>query len=304
MLLGLIPRRIGRAPGPVAELVRLCRPRQWAKNVFVLAPAVFGGGLAIPAGVGRALAATACFCLASSAVYVVNDLLDAAADRSHPRKKARPLAAGAVSPGAARIVAVILAIAAAGLAGAALPASFLLFLGLYAANSLVYCVWLKHRVLADVLLIAVGFVLRLLGGSAAVGVEASSWLIACGFALALVLGFGKRRLEVAALPAGTAYRTSLANYTPARLDALLAINIAVCLLTYLLYTVAPDTVARHGTRNLVYTVPLVAYGLFRYLFKVQEGGGDDPADVLLADPVFLLNGLLWVLAVLAVLTLG
>jgi hypothetical protein len=154
------------------------------------------------------------------------------------------------------------------------------------------------------MLIAVGFVLRLLGGSAAVGVEASSWLIACGFALALVLGFGKRRLEVAALPAGTAYRTSLANYTPARLDTLLAINIAVCLLTYLLYTVAPDTVARHGTRNLVYTVPLVAYGLFRYLFKVQEGGGDDPADVLLADPVFLLNGLLWVLAVLAVLTLG
>jgi 4-hydroxybenzoate polyprenyltransferase len=295
----------GYAPGrpfaAVRDWVSLFRPREWLKSGFVLAPFLFSQSPCNLPLLAQGLIACFCFCLLASAVYAVNDIVDAAADRVHPRKKHRPIASGAISPLAAGAGAFLLVGAALGLAVATLAPAFLLLAGLYVANSLAYCLFLKHRVILDVIVIAGGFVIRLLAGCVAIGVRPSSWLVACGFSLALVLGFGKRRMEIVGLRDGTRFRPALRSYDAAKLDTLSAIVTALTLVTYMLYTVAGDTVARHHTGNLIYTIPFVAYGLFRYLFKTQEGRGDDPTDVLLKDPVFALNGVLWVASVAAVL---
>jgi 4-hydroxybenzoate polyprenyltransferase len=187
------------------------------------------------------------------------------------------------------------------LATTALPPSFRLLGLIYLGNSLAYCLWLKHRVIVDVLLIGIGFVLRLLAGCAAIDVPPSHWLVVCGFSLALVLGFGKRRTEVANLESSSEYRPLLRVYDAHKLDTLLSIVCSVCLLSYMLYTIDPQTVSRHGTSLLIYTVPFVAYGLFRFVFKAQEGKGDGPVEILAGDPVFALDVLLWLAAVVAIL---
>jgi 4-hydroxybenzoate polyprenyltransferase len=245
--------------------------------------------------------ATACFCLWASAVYLVNDVLDAPADRRHPRKCSRPIAAGRVGPLTAGVLAAVLVVAGGLAAWWTLPVAFLVLGGLYLGNSLLYCLVLKHHPICDVLAIAIGFVLRLLAGCVAIGVEPSSWALVCGFALALTLGFGKRRLEVGNLERPSEYRPALRSYDARKLDLLLSVNCGVCLLSYILYTVSPDTAALHGTPHLVYTVPFVFYGLYRFLFKIQEAGGDGPVEILTRDPVFALNGLAWGVSVVAVL---
>jgi 4-hydroxybenzoate polyprenyltransferase len=248
-----------------------------------------------------AVVATACFCLLSSAVYSLNDLLDAEADRHHPGKLCRPIARGGISVVQAISLIGILATFAAVISLWYLPLNFVLLAGTYLVNSVLYCCWLKRKVIVDVMSIAAGFVLRLLAGCAAIAVVPSSWIIVCGFSLALVLGFGKRRNEVAREIA-TKHRKTLLSYTPAKLDTLLGIVTAVCLLSYMLYTVAPETIQRHHTDKLVYTIPFVAYCLFRYLFKTQEGkGGNGPAEILLSDWVFLATGLLWGTTIAAIL---
>jgi 4-hydroxybenzoate polyprenyltransferase len=284
-----------------ADLLRLARPRQWAKNVFVLAPLIFSRSFFSLDLVAAALGATACFCLFSSAVYLFNDVLDAEADRRHPRKCRRPIPAGRVSKPAALALAAALTAAGASWAWYALPISLLVLGGLYLLNSLLYCLLLKHHAICDVLAIAVGFVLRLLAGCAAIGVEPSSWALICGFALALTLGFGKRRAEVGSLDRPDDYRPVLRFYDVQKLDTLLAINCALCIFAYVLYTVAPDTVALHGTTRLVYTIPFVVYGLYRFLFRVQEARGDGPVEILTSDPAFAVNGLAWIGSVIAVL---
>jgi decaprenyl-phosphate phosphoribosyltransferase len=283
------------------DFLRLCRPKDWVKNVFLLVPVLFTGALYQPATYGVLLLAFVCFCLWSSAVYLVNDTVDADLDRRHPRKRQRPIAAGRIRPAGALSMAGVLAGAAALAAAALLPSRFLLLGALYLANSLVYCLFLKHKVIVDVLLIAIGFVLRILAGCAVLACQPSSWIIICGFSLALVLGFGKRRTEVVNLSWRSEVRPSLRCYDNAKLDVLLAICCSICLLSYMLYTLAAETVAFHGTRQLMYTIPFVAYGLFRFVFKIQEGKGDGPTDILLHDRIFLLNGLLWSLAVVLIL---
>jgi hypothetical protein len=141
--------------------------------------------------------------------------------------------------------------------------------------------------------IATGFVLRLIAGCVAIGVDPSSWILVCGFALAMLLGFGKRRIEVSQEMTEN-QRPSLVSYSPAKLDVVLGVCTAICLVSYMLYTVAPETIQRHRTDKLIYTIPIVAYGLFRYLFKCQEGGKNDgPSELLLSDWVFAVTGLLW-----------
>jgi 4-hydroxybenzoate polyprenyltransferase len=282
------------------DLLRLTRPREWAKNVFLLAPLIFSQAFYSITAIESSLLATAFFCLWASAVYLFNDILDAPADRRHPRKRTRPIAAGRVSPTTAGALAVVLVLAGAVGAWRTLPAAFLLFGALYLANSLLYCLVLKHRAICDVLAIAIGFVLRLQAGCVAIGVEPSSWALVCGFALALTLGFGKRRLEVGNLKRPEGYRPVLRCYDVRKLDTLLAVNCGLCLFSYILYTVSPETVALHGTNRLIYTVPFVFYGLYRFLFKVQEAGGDGPVEILTRDPVFALNGLAWGASVVAV----
>ena len=283
-----------------SSLVSMLRPLHWSKNAFVFAPFLFTEAAQ---NVDNFLRTGACFgqfCLAASAIYVLNDLLDASADRSHPRKKNRPIASGAISAPMALVISaglgvigVLWAWSTGRYCGAAVAA--------YLINGIVYSTWLKHHVLADVISIAIGFLLRLLGGCAAIHAEPSSWLLVCGFSVALFLGFGKRRTEIETLGPDQRFRSSLRDYSAAKLDTVLAITAALSLLSYMLFTTAPETVARHGTNHLIFTTVFVAYGLFRYLFKVQEGKGDGPTDVLGKDPVFFINGLLWAASVYVIL---
>jgi len=286
---------------PLRSVVRLLRPQQWTKNVFVLFPLVFSESLLDLEALRLALLAMLLFSLLSSAVYVVNDILDREADLRHPRKRLRPIASGEVSVAAGWVLAGLLILAVVCGTLLWLPATFLVYAGLFAANSLLYCVYLKHKVIADVMGIATGFILRILAGSAAIAVPSSSWILVCGFALALVLGFGKRRSELVNLGHNTGHRATLESYDVPKVDTLLGISAAIALLAYMLYTVAPETVRRHRTENLILTVPLVAYGLFRYLFKAQEGNGDGPTEMLMRDWVFPAIGVLWILLVAGIL---
>jgi 4-hydroxybenzoate polyprenyltransferase len=281
------------------DVVQLLRPHHWVKNGFVLAGLLFGHGWRDADTVLAALVATAAFCLASSAVYAFNDAHDAPRDREHPEKNGRPVARGAIAPGAARGIAAALAVLALGLAGwagAAVAALVAAYLVLNAA----YTLGLKHVAVLDVFIIAAGFMLRLLAGTWGLGIEPSRWLLACGFLLTLFLGFAKRRAELDRLAddAGQ-HRAVLEDYSLAFLDRAVFACAVGMVVTYALYTVADTTVALHGTDDLIWTLPWVLLGTFRYLFRLHyRGGGGDPAQELLRDPLLAAAALGWVATVL------
>jgi len=266
--------------------LHLLRPHQWVKNAFVLAGLLFGRAWRDPAMVEAALLATAAFCLASGAVYAFNDARDAAQDREHPRKRRRPVARGAVSPRAASVFAALVAAASIAIAAVAGGKAAAL-VGAYLALSAAYTLRLKHVPVLDVVAIAGGFMLRLLAGTLGIGIPPSSWLIACGFLLTLFLGFAKRRAEMVRLEAGAGqHRAVLEAYSIAFLDRAIAACAAGMLLAYAWYTLSADTARVQGTRWLVLTVPWVAIGTLRYLHRLRHrGGGGDPAEELLRDPV-------------------
>lgn len=281
------------------DVVQLLRPHHWVKNGFVLAGLLFGYGWRDADTVLAALAALAAFCLASSSVYAFNDAHDAPRDREHPEKKGRPVARGAIAPGAARGIAAVLAVLALGLAGwagavvAALVAAYLVL-------NAAYTLGLKHVAVLDVFIIAAGFMLRLLAGTWGLGIEPSRWLLACGFLLTLFLGFAKRRAELDRLEddAGQ-HRAVLEDYSLAFLDRAVFACAVGMVVTYALYTVAETTVALHGTDDLIWTLPWVLLGTFRYLFRLHyRGGGGDPAQELLRDPLLAAAALGWVATVL------
>jgi 4-hydroxybenzoate polyprenyltransferase len=282
-------------------LVRLARPKHWVKNGFVAAPLLF----ARPEPFGQALVTSAIavgvFSLAASAIYCFNDVLDAESDRAHPTKRLRPVAAGEVRPGLAVAWGALLAAAALAVAWWQLPKAFLLVLGAYVFNNVLYNARVKRIQIVDVVAIAVGFVLRLVAGAIAIGVEASSWLLVCSFSLAMFLGFGKRRSELGLAETGHVYRPVLKTYTAPMLDSMMAITAALTLMCYMLYTIAPETQATHRTANLVYTVPPVFYAMFRFIFKAQEARGASPEELLLSDRVMLGTGAAWAGLVVLVL---
>jgi 4-hydroxybenzoate polyprenyltransferase len=298
-----LPARQSHDTRLVGDILLLCRPWHWVKNVFVLLPLLFSLSFVNPVKALGATAAFACFCLLSSGVYAINDVLDAASDRQHPRKRCRPVASERVRTTTALVLGLTLIGSAVFLGLMTLPRAFTITTILYAGNSLLYCLLLKHRVIVDVIAISLGFVLRLLGGCTAIGVEPSAWLLICGFNLALLLGFGKRRTEVVNLKAGVDSRPVLVSYDAPKLDVVLSISCSCCLMSYLLYTVAPETVATHGTNRLLYTVPFVVYGLFRYIFKVQEGRGDGPVEIILMDRWLIVDGVLWMSSAALILLL-
>ena len=289
-----------------ATALQLMRPRQWVKNGFVLVGLIFGHGFSDPALLTKAGVLLVAFCMVSSGVYVLNDVLDRQADRAHPKKRQRPVARGAVTPRAALTFALLLA--AAGLALASLVSPVALGLAAcYVVLNLGYSAGLKHVAILDVFLIAAGFMLRILAGTLGLDIAPSHWLLLCGFMVTVFLGFAKRRAELFALsPAehggrgrGTAQRPVLDHYSTRLLDQFIAVSAAGAMVAYALYTVDAKTVAIHGTDRLVYTVPLVLYGLFRYLHVLYRGrGGVDPAAELLADGHLLVVIALWLSAVL------
>jgi 4-hydroxybenzoate polyprenyltransferase len=278
------------------SLAKELRPQQWVKNLFVLAPLLFSQNLFTPAAVGRALAAFVLFCLASSSVYLLNDIRDREQDRLHPRKRHRPLASGELNVSLAAGVMIALLLSA--LAGAWMiskPLALMLF-GYWLIN-LLYSTWLKHQVILDVFAIASGFVLRVAGGGLAIEVEISHWLLLCTTLLALFLGFSKRRHELGLLKAGAqAHRVVLADYNPGFLDMMIAIVTASTVMSYALYTVSEDTMRRFHTHALMLTLPFVLYGIFRYLYLIHhKNEGGDPTQSLLTDIPMLVNVFLWAL---------
>lgn len=278
------------------------RPQEWAKNLLVFSGVIFSRSLTDPHNILLSLLGFAVFCAASSAIYLFNDLCDIRADREHPVKCVRPLASGSLNINVARAGMVALfAIAAVG--SLALSHAFAVIIAIYIAACLAYSLKLKHVVILDVVIIAAGFVLRAISGAVLIDVEVSEWLILCTSIVALLVGFGKRRHELALLQGAAGnHRSSLNDYSIEFLDSIMAICSGAALITYALYTRADETVARVGSHGMLITIPFVVYGIFRYLFLIhRRGEGGDPVQILFRDRATLLNLALWILTVAAVI---
>jgi 4-hydroxybenzoate polyprenyltransferase len=281
----------------LAVLISL-RPRQWVKNLFVLAGLIFAQKLFTPL-LWPALAAFTLFCGLSGAMYLLNDVADYHKDRLHPTKRNRPVAADALPRGTALWIGVVLLVGCLGLSfWLSPPFGWVAFA--YGVLLVAYSIALKHVVILDVLTVAAGFVLRAVAGVVVIDVEISGWLLICTILLSLFLALGKRRHEVLTLEgAAPEHRPALSEYSPALLDQMIAVVTASAVTAYALYTMSPETVGKFNTRWLPVTLPFVLYGVFRYLYLLyrRELGGS-PSDLFLSDRPLLLNTLFWMAAVL------
>lgn len=281
-------------------LVREARPKQWVKNGFLFAAIIFAKQLTHPAALIHVLAAFALFCVVASAIYFLNDLRDAAADRLHPKKRFRPIAAGEISVPLAWAVALVAL-------GVALPLAFLLRPGFgalllaYVALQIAYTYWLKEQVLLDVFALAASFVLRAMAGAVVIAAPISPWLYVCTVLLSLCLGFAKRRHELMLLEAGAgSHRAVLDEYSATLLEEIIAVVTSATVMAYALYTFnAENLPANHA---MMFTIPFVLYAVFRYLYLVyRKGEGGSPEEALFADRPLLVCILLWALTSIAIL---
>jgi 4-hydroxybenzoate polyprenyltransferase len=280
------------------SLVLSLRPSQWTKNLIIFGALLFGQRLQDPHSVLWAAGGFAVFCVLSGVVYLLNDIADRDADRSHPLKRHRPIAAGEVAIPAALVAAFVLAAAALSAAYwlrpafAVVSAVYLLLLSTYSGP-------LKHIVIIDVLTIAMGFVLRAAAGAIVISVSISHWLLFLTILGALFLALSKRRHELVLLADGaTSHRPILQEYTPYLLDQMISVVTASTLVAYAIYTVSAETVEKFHTHLLGLTLPFLLYGIFRYLYLVhQKEGGGNPSDMLLNDRPLLLCVALWATAV-------
>ncbi len=295
-------------------IVRLLRPQQWIKNVFVFAGPVFGRKLGEPGAIVDTLLAFVCLCLVSSAVYVINDIRDREEDRLHPRKCRRPIAAGEVT--VARAAAIALALLLVGLGGGWwLDRGFGLVACAYLLLQLAYTFSFKHAVILDVIALGIGFVLRAVAGAVLVHVAISPWLVLCTFTLCLFMGFSKRRCELNALLAegnvdrARQHRKTLSLYTPDLLNHMTTLTAGIAVVSFLLYAIDARTKAQFGdapglgefgSQCLLYTLPLVVYAIFRFAVLVEHGEVDGPTDVVLKDRPFQIAIVLWVAAAVAI----
>jgi len=286
------------------------RPAQWTKNLFVFGALLFGQRGTIsprpafldPWAITHALAAAVIFCALSGVVYLINDVADRENDRLHPLKRNRPIASGAVSPSLAIATAIVLGTVALVSAYLLQPA-FALIAVTYVAFNALYSGPLKHVVIIDVLVVAVGFVLRAAGGAIAIDVPISHWLLILILLLALFLALSKRRHELVLLADGaTGHRPILQEYSPYLLDQMIGVVTASTLVSYVIYTVSPETVQKFHTDYLGFTLVFPLYGIFRYLYLVhQKEGGGSPSDLLQNDRPLLACVALWALSVAAII---
>lgn len=274
-------------------LIGLARIRHWIKNGFVLAPLVFSGRASHVPDVLAAMAAFVAFGFAASAGYACNDVWDAETDKIHPRKRNRPVASGAVSKFEAGTFAAVLA-AASLVIGAVVSYSLLAVVAAYIVVSLFYSQRGKNVVIVDAFCIAVGFVLRVIGGADAIHVEATGWIVVTTFFLSLFLGFGKRRGEMLHLEhRGSGHRQVLGRYDPDLLDQIVVSTGTIAIISYALYTLDAGVAAKFGTNKLFYTVPFVAYGVFRYIHLLRESKDADPTEVVTSDKGIILTVAAW-----------
>lgn len=286
------------------------RPHQWVKNLLVLAPLAFTekGQIYEASSWLAALCAFAAFCLAASSIYLLNDIVDREEDARHPKKRHRPIASGRLAVGVARGQLAVQLVAAIALAvcvpdGPRFP--FVVWPVTYLLLNLAYSFWLKRLVIIDCMCIALGFQLRVMAGAAAIGVKASHWILLCTFFFSLFLAFCKRYEELSRQgEASGLTRATMEDYTTSFLNMMIGPLAALSILTYGLYTVSPETTATHGSDRLMYTVPFVTYGVFRYLFLVyRKSEGGDPARLLFRDVPLMVSGVGYVIAVFVLLRL-
>ena len=286
------------------NLVQIMRPQHWTKNVFVFAALIFGQKLAVPSAVGRAVGGFFCFCLAASAVYIFNDILDCTTDRLHPEKSKRPIASGRISVQSAFPMAMFCA-AFAMIGAFLLSQRFALVVLAYIVLMVLYSLSLKKVMILDCVVISIGFCLRAIAGAVVVEVFISPWLIVCTFALCLFLAFSKRRSEIALLREDSeSFRRTLAGYTPELLVHMLNVTSGLAVVCFLLYAMDDWTYELFGTNHLVYTTPLVLYCIFRFSALMQQGKYSDPVQLILHDLPFQIGLVLWVLSCIGIIYAG
>ena len=288
-------------------LIEELRPRQWTKNLLLFAGVLFSLQIGVPALALRAAVGFLTFSLLAGTVYLLNDLTDLAADREHPRKRLRPLASGRLPARVAWAALVPLAAIVVALS-VWLGPGFSLVVGVYLAMNLAYTLGLKHQPLIDVFIVALGFVLRAIAGvellrPVSPSTTISPWLLVCTFFGALFLSLAKRQRELINAGDGAVNsRAVLGYYTTGLLEGLLLVSASASIMSYALYTIWPATVAKFGTEALLYTIPFVTYGVFRYLFLVRSSEiTEDPSQVLLTDRSLAACVLLYLVTVVAIL---
>ena len=294
-------------PGPLGfgALIEGMRIPHWIKNAFVAAPILFSGQFLHWWSLARCLAAVIAYCLLSSCVYLFNDVCDRDSDRAHPTKRNRPVASGRLSVSAALVASGVLLILGLGIAIAVemLPydptrplhgLELVVWTGAYLVLNLLYSSWLKNLAIVDVIVVAMGFVLRAMAGAAAIQVAISPWLMVCTFTLCLFIALTKRRSEMIGLSADVAGASREVNqaYDLPALEHMLTVSTAMAILTYSLYCLAPRTIANMGSAHMVWTIPVVVYGIFRFNCMTHQADREDPVRVLVQDRV------LWAVLVL------
>ena len=286
----------------LGSLLEALRPAQWVKNGFVFAALIFSRNLLTADRTLRVACAAGLFCLMASALYLLNDVMDAAEDRQHPTKRLRPIASNRISAPTALWVAAFLAITALAAAWV-LDVQFLICLTVYGSINVLYSLVLKHIMLLDLFVIAAGFVCRVVAGGVVIHVEISPWLVVCTTLLALFLALTKRRHELVLLGSSASnHRSSLAHYSPYFLDQLIGIVTASTLMSYALYTLSSDATKKFPGKRLELTIPFVLFGIFRYLYLVHRASeGGNPTRLLLTDRVLLMVVVLWAAAVVLII---
>jgi len=283
-------------------LIISMRPNQWIKNTFIFAGLLFSRNFYDIHLLTKVMAGFSLFCLAASSIYIFNDIKDIKKDREHPDKCKRPIPLGLLQLKKAYAASIVLAVTA--LTGSFLvDAYFFIILSAYIVIFTAYSIKIKHVVILDVMCIAFGFVLRVVAGTELAGVSTSNWLIICTITLSLFLGFSKRRQELILIGHNSQnHRKVLADYSITFLDQMIAVATACTVMSYALYTISNETITKFGTRNLVFTIPFVIYGIYRYLYLIhQKNMGGNPTNIVLTDFPLLLNGLLWLAAVIFII---
>ncbi len=281
-------------------LLKLMRPKQWIKNLFVFAAIIFSGKFLNAGLLGANLLTFALFCLTSSSIYIINDIVDIEKDRAHPTKKFRPLPSGKISIKAALAACVVLVSAVAIISWSCLDKRVSGIYLLYFAVNILYSFVLKNIVIIDVMTITLGFVLRVASGGYATGVQVSTWLFLCTILLSLFLALNKRKSEIMTLKDDSvSHRKILEEYSVSSIDKMLTTVTPSILMAYCLYTFSSSQ-----SRTMMFTIPFVLYGVFRYEYLIdKENIGGKPEDVFWKDMPFLINILLWGISILAIIYL-
>ncbi len=280
----------------------LLRGKQWVKNIFLISPLIFSGRFVESKLWVDCLWGVIAFCLISSGMYIINDIVDLKADRLHPQKSKRPIAAGKISISAALAIAAV-ALILGQILSWNLNQKFFIFSTAYILLNIIYNLRAKHIVVVDVLMIAFGFQIRVLAGAAAIHILPSFWMLICIFVLALFLGFTKRRYEISILKSdAAAHRRVLPHYSPYFLDQMIIISSTLSIVFYGLYTVSPEVVRRVGGYGMFYSTPFVVYGIFRYLYLIHAHKlGGEPEGILLSDVPLLVDIFLWIIFVVIII---